>query len=128
MSYGGGTVRYRRRGASGRWSAERVVVSSRASGHTSIASLGGGRVLVTWLDAERARIVQRQVVDGFTGPAALVLDASGEGLAGGLGINLNGLAAPAGPFRSAITATLGAGPTYRVVLATRGPNGWSEGR
>ena len=45
--------------------------------------------------------------------------AGDDGIAGRLSINLNGLAAPAGPFRIATTATLGTGPPYRVVLATR---------
>ena len=118
VSYGGGTVLYRRRDAGGRWSAERAV-TGRGSGHTSIASLGGGRALVTWLDVAGRRVVQREIGDGFTGPATLVLDAGDDGIAGRLSINLNGLAAPAGPFRTAITAVLGTGPPYRVVLATR---------
>jgi len=119
VSYGGGAVHYRHRDPSGRWSMERTVISRHGSGHTSIASLGDGRALVTWLDVEGRRTVQREIGADFTGPATLVLDAGSDGIAGRLGINLNGLAAPAGGLRSAITATLGAGPTYRVVLATR---------
>jgi hypothetical protein len=118
VSYGGGAVHYRHRDASGRWSPERTV-TSRGSGHTSIASLGGGRALVTWLDPDRRRIVQREMSDESSGPATLVLDAATDGVAGRLHINLNGLEAPAGPFHSAITATLGTMPPYRVVLATR---------
>lgn len=121
VSYGGGTVHYRHRDAAGRWSAERTVTSAHGSGHTSIASLGAGRALVTWLDADRHRVVQREIGADFSGPATLVLDAGTDGIAGRLTINLNGLAAPAGPFHSAITATLGSGPVYRVVLATRRP-------
>jgi hypothetical protein len=119
VAYGGGTVHYRRRDASGSWSPERTVISAGGSGHTSIASLGGGHALVTWLDVTGRRVVQREIGDDFLGPATLVLDAGSDGISGRLSINLNGLAAPAGPFRSAITATLGSGPTYRVVLATR---------
>jgi len=120
VSYGGGLVYYRRRAADGTWSPERTV-TPHGSGHTSISTLGPSRALVTWLDYDGNRVVQREMsADGTTtGPATLVLGAGDDGLAGTLGINLNGLAAPGGPFASAVTATLGAGPPYRVVLATR---------
>jgi hypothetical protein len=119
LSFGGGTVRYLLRSASGVWGGESVV--GLGSGHSSIASLGGGHALVTWLDVQGDRVLQREMWDGGTGPTLVVIDGGREGLAGTrLGINLNGLSASAGGFMSAVTTTLGAEPPYSIVLATRG--------
>jgi hypothetical protein len=118
VAYYGDGVRHRARGTDGRWGPETEIGAG--SGHVSIAALGGDRAMITWLDLDGERVLQREVGAGGSGSPLLVMDAGDEGLAGArLGINLNGLAAPAGPFLSAITTTVGQAAPYRVLLATR---------
>jgi hypothetical protein len=118
LSFGDGTNRYRRRDADGHWGDESVV--GYGSGHSSIALRGEGHAVVTWLDLDGNRVLEREVWEGGMGPALILVDGGSDGLAGTrLGINLNGIAAAAGGFRSAAMTTLGTQSPFRVVLATR---------
>jgi hypothetical protein len=118
LAYGGGTLKYRRRDASGTWSGERTIASG-ASGHVTIARSADGAV-ISWLDLGGNRILSRAVTSDSLGPTLLILDASSAGgLAGAdLGINLNGISEPDPRFGMAVTTTTGQQAPFGIWLAT----------
>lgn len=122
LAYGGGTIRHRARAADGSWGREVVVAGGGASGHVALSDAGDA-LIVTWLDLDGDRVVQRERArDGSWGPLLLAVDAAPEGgLAGArLGINLGALEdATAGPFRAAVATTVGSGPPFTLLVATR---------
>ncbi len=118
LVYGSGILAYRMRRADG--SLTREVTAGAGNGHTSLTSLGEGRVAITWLDTFTQRVMERDVRPDQDPPQALeLLDAKNETLSGRLAINLNTIERSSGPFRSVIAVTLGREEPYDVVLLTR---------
>jgi len=118
MVYGGGTIHYRRRDAVTGWGND-VTLTTSAGGHSSVTLVDRGDVLVTWPEYDHNRLVEREVIDGNAGDALAVFDGGEGGLAGArLGIDLNVLAASAGPFRVAFTTSTGANPPFTVWLGS----------
>jgi len=114
---GGGALRQRSRAADGSWSSE-VELDSSGSGHTSITLLGGGDMLVTWLDTGDDQVQFRERDGGAWGPTMLLADESAQALADKKnGINSNAIVEASDRWKAAVVYTTGTEEPYVLRFA-----------
>ena len=114
---GGGALRQRSRAADGSWSSE-VELDSSGSGHTSITLLGGGDMLVTWLDTDDDQVQFRERDAGSWGPTMMLADESAQALADKKnGINSNAIVEASDRWKAAVVYTTGTEEPYVLRFA-----------
>lgn len=114
--YRAGALRYRKRGADGRWGPE-LTVSRRAGGHATITLAGPDRVLIGW--PERRALAFREVAAGAPGPVRQLL-ASEQPMAGWArtrGINHNALQTAVDGYDLAVAYTTGEARPFTLRFA-----------
>ncbi len=127
MVFGGGTIKYRKRGYRTGWSKEHQLAGS-ASGHTSITKTGPNSVIVTWLDCSKHALAYRKMVEGQWASPVVWIDESIDGFANPrLGVNSNAFVASSKSLELALVYTTGRSSPYKLKFAalrrnTRSPN------